>query len=64
MANTSDSAAGDGDFLVLVNHAGQYSLWPSFREPPAGWSVTGPRGARERCLEWIDSNWTDMGPAP
>ena len=51
-----------GEFLVLVNDEGQYSLWPAFRDVPAGWTVTGPRGARQTCLDWIDATWTDMRP--
>jgi MbtH protein len=53
----------NGDYFVLVNHEAQYSLWPTFREIPAGWNATGPRGKRKECLEWIDANWTDMRPA-
>lgn len=33
MANPFDE---DGPFLVLVNVAGQHSLWPEFAEVPAG----------------------------
>jgi uncharacterized protein YbdZ (MbtH family) len=52
----------NGEFLVLVNDEGQYSLWPTFLDIPAGWSATGPRGKRDECLSWIDTNWTDMRP--
>jgi MbtH protein len=52
----------DGDFLVLVNDELQYSLWPSFREVPAGWTAVGPRGKRAECLSYIEENWTDMRP--
>lgn len=50
------------EFCVLVNAEGQHSLWPTFREPPPGWTATGPRGARRVCLDWIDAHWTDMRP--
>lgn len=50
----------EADYLVLVNDEGQYSLWPAFREVPAGWSVTGSQGNRQACLDWIESNWIDM----
>jgi len=50
------------EYLVLVNHELQFSLWPSFLSIPAGWSVVGPKGKRSECLDWIDSNWTDMRP--
>jgi len=29
----------EGRYLVLVNGEGQHSLWPSFCEVPAGWTV-------------------------
>jgi MbtH protein len=52
----------DAEYLVLVNHEGQYSLWPALVDIPAGWTATGPRGQRRVCLDWIDANWTDMRP--
>ena len=52
----------NGEYLVLVNDEGQYSLWPVFCNIPAGWTATGPRGARQACLEWIDTTWVDMRP--
>jgi MbtH protein len=51
-----------GNFLVLVNGEGQYSIWPGFREVPAGWNPVGPTGGRQVCLDWIESHWTDMRP--
>lgn len=52
----------NAEYLVLINHEEQYSLWPAFRDIPAGWTATGPRGKRRECLDWIDKNWTDMRP--
>jgi MbtH protein len=52
----------NGEYLVLVNHENQHSLWPAFREIPAGWNAVGPRGNRKECLDWIESTWTDMRP--
>jgi MbtH protein len=40
----------------------EYSLWPTFKEVPAGWTTVGPRGARKDCLAYIDEVWTDMRP--
>ena len=54
--------AETGQFLVLVNSEGQYSLWPVFREVPEGWSSAGCSGARQACLDWIEVRWTDMRP--
>ena len=51
-----------GEYLVLVNDEGQYSLWPAFLDIPPGWTATGPRGERAVCLAWIDEHWTDMRP--
>lgn len=52
----------EGEFCVLINDEGQYSLWPTFKEAPAGWSAVGPRGGRKECLDYIEENWTDMRP--
>jgi MbtH protein len=52
----------EGEFLVLVNDEGQHSLWPAQFDIPEGWSQTGPRGARQVCLDWVDENWTDIRP--
>jgi MbtH protein len=52
----------NGKYCVLVNEEGQYSLWPSFRDAPAGWSPVGASGDRQTCLDWIDSTWRDMRP--
>ena len=50
------------EYMVLVNHEGQYSLWPGFRDPPAGWEIVGPKGKRRVCLDWIEQQWADMRP--
>jgi len=50
------------EFLVVVNDERQYSIWPSFRDIPAGWTAVGVQGNRKVCLEWIEANWTDMRP--
>lgn len=52
----------DGTFLVLVNDEGQHSLWPSFAEVPAGWSVVHGEDTRAASLAYIEENWTDMRP--
>jgi MbtH protein len=59
---TNPSDAKDGVFLVLVNHEGQYSLWPEFAQVPSGWTLSfGPHN-RDACLDYIGQNWTDMRP--
>ncbi|GAA2895625.1 MbtH family protein [Streptosporangium fragile] len=52
----------DGVYLALVNDEGQYSLWPSWAEVPAGWTVAFGEDTRQACLDFIEANWTDMRP--
>lgn len=52
----------DGTFLVLVNDEGQHSLWPSFAEVPAGWTVAFGQSDRQACLAYVEEHWTDMRP--
>ncbi|OWA22651.1 MbtH family protein [Streptomyces sp. CS159] len=59
-SNPFDDA--DGRFLVLVNHEGQHSLWPSFAQVPGGWTVALEENTRDACLEYVETNWTDLRP--
>lgn len=52
----------DGTYVVLVNDEGQHSLWPSFVEVPAGWTIAHGECSRDACLEYVTANWTDMRP--
>jgi MbtH protein len=52
----------DAEYAVLINDEGQYSLWPSFADVPAGWSVVRQGTSREDCLNYINEHWTDMRP--
>jgi nonribosomal peptide synthetase DhbF len=51
------------DFSILVNRDGQHSLW-STEDVPDGWQRVGPTGNRNKCLEYINTNWRDMRPIP
>ena len=51
-----------GVYHVLVNEEGQYSLWPSFKDVPQGWTIAKKSDSRAACLEYINQNWTDMRP--
>jgi MbtH protein len=42
------------NFQVVVNHEGQYSIWPTGRSRPLGWLPAGFTGSREQCLHHID----------
>lgn len=50
-------------FHVVINPEQQYSIWPAYRDIPAGWQTVGVSGTRAQCLAYIDANWTDMRPA-
>ena len=51
-----------GPHQVVVNEEDQYSLWPTDRPVPGGWTTvfTGPT---EECLTHIAAHWTDLRPA-
>ena len=49
-------------YKVVVNHEEQYSIWPEYRENPAGWSDAGKVGPKAECLAYIKEVWTDMRP--
>jgi MbtH protein len=49
-------------YKVVVNHEEQYSIWPSYRENPLGWTDEGKIGLKAECLTHIAEIWTDMRP--
>ncbi|KJJ97894.1 antibiotic synthesis protein MbtH [Pseudomonas sp. 21] len=49
-------------YKVLVNGEEQYSLWPDYKEVPAGWREAGKQGSKAECLAFVEANWTDMRP--
>ncbi|WP_460444039.1 MbtH family protein, partial [Amycolatopsis cihanbeyliensis] len=53
----------DTEYEVVVNDEEQYSIWPAASSVPEGRRTVGRRGPKQRCLSWIEENWTDM-PAP
>ncbi|GAA3375046.1 MbtH family protein [Streptomyces sannanensis] len=60
MSNPFDDS--EGVFHVLVNDAGQHSLWPAFAAVPDGWHpVLGPV-PREEAVGYVDEHWTDLRP--
>ncbi|AOJ07947.1 MbtH family protein [Burkholderia mayonis] len=52
----------EGTFFVLSNAEGQHSLWPATIAPPAGWTVVFGQDARQPCIDYIDTHWTDLAP--
>lgn len=49
-------------YTVVVNDEEQYSIWPEWREIPAGWKSAGVTGLKAECLSHIEKVWTDMRP--
>ena len=49
-------------YRVVVNHEEQYSIWPEWKDMPAGWRAVGTTGRKEECLAYIKEHWTDMRP--
>jgi thioesterase domain-containing protein/uncharacterized protein YbdZ (MbtH family)/acyl carrier protein len=47
---------------VVVNHRGQYSLWPVAQQCPPGWYAAGHAGTRADCLAHIREVWVDLRP--
>ena len=65
MLESKSFAHADDDqitYKVVVNAEEQYSIWPSHRSTPSGWTETGATGAKSECLEWINRVWTDIRP--
>jgi MbtH protein len=52
----------DRNYQVVINDEEQYSIWPTDRPIPAGWSKAGPAGQKRVCLDHIAEVWTDMRP--
>jgi len=58
-----DERDDDTIYKVVVNHDGQYSIWPADRTIPLGWSDAGKEGTRQECLAYIEEVWTDLRPS-
>ena len=58
----NDLKDDDTFYKVVMNHEGQYSIWPSHRNNPLGWQETGKSGLKDECLAYIKEVWVDMRP--
>lgn len=54
--------AKDTIFNVVKNDEEQYSIWPDYKEIPAGWISVEKSGNKQECLDFIKEIWTDMRP--
>jgi MbtH protein len=62
MATSNPFEDENASYCALVNDEGQYSLWPTFADVPAGWTVVHGPDSRRACLDFIEREWTDMRP--
>ena len=60
MANRTEYEAMS--YLVVFNLEEQFSIWPTEKQIPLGWSPAGKRGSKDECLAYINTVWTDMRP--
>ncbi|MGD1027842.1 MbtH family protein [Candidatus Binatus soli] len=58
----SDDSEDSTRYTVVVNHEEQYSIWPSEKKFPLGWTAAGKTGSKTECLAYIKEVWTDMRP--
>jgi MbtH protein len=49
-------------YKVVLNHEGQYSIWPVEKKNPPGWTDAGKSGSKTECLAHIKEVWIDMKP--
>jgi amino acid adenylation domain-containing protein len=61
-ASTAAEESPGGCWSVVVNHEGQFSLWPTGRPCAPGWQVVGAGGTRAECLAYIQKVWLDLRP--
>ena len=59
---STETPTQEPQFVVVLNHEEQYSIWPAGREVPAGWRAANCRGSKDACLAYITEVWTDMRP--
>lgn len=61
MGNTATNPFTDPDdnYCVLVNDAGEHSLWPAAIPAPAGWATAHGPDRRPACLEYVTTAWRD-----
>lgn len=52
-----------GQFAILRNDQGQYSLWPQQCELPAGWRVVCEPLPQDACQQWLAENWQTLVPS-
>jgi MbtH protein len=49
-------------YCTVRNDEGQYSIWPTAKTIPHGWTDVGLRGTKDECLARVRELWTDLRP--
>ena len=57
-----DCVDDDQQYMVVINHEEQYSIWPADGKVSPGWNKEGMEGSKKECLDHIEEVWTDMRP--
>jgi MbtH protein len=57
-----DCLNDERQYIVVIDHEEQYSIWPADREIPPGWKAEGTEGTKQECLDHIERVWMDMRP--
>ena len=52
----------DVNYQIVINQEEQYSIWPEWKEVPAGWQVVSQPLSKDLCLNEIEKLWLDMRP--
>ena len=60
---SGDNRSIDGEsFVVLINAEMQFSLWPSGKSGPEGWSCVKDAASKADCLAFVETHWADLRP--
>jgi amino acid adenylation domain-containing protein/thioester reductase-like protein len=52
----------EDDYIVTVNAAGQYAIWPAAQPLPAGWQPRSAALPLAACREAVTTLWPDISP--
>lgn len=50
------------EYRVVISDEERYSIWPTYKDIPAGWRDGAFKGVKQACLDHINEVWTDMRP--
>ena len=58
----TDDRQDETIYRVVYNQEQQYSIWPTNKVNPPGWTDAGKSGTKAECLAYIKEIWIDMRP--